>query len=256
MSFNEESQMPEHFQGHDETAVKTAEAGPNEPTDTTNRYEIPAWLQRRFNVKTSERGNPYLVPIESRVRECVRDSDDALAEGRARRAANESREELIEAVIDAGTTYHALLKQMVGPDRQWKADQLVLWPLSDEVGYQLFTSTNGEIELADYASYLLRADANVRNADDVAKHPGYMKSEGWVDLAYEELGEYDALYHGISGDTDYNVEAIIRKGYQSSAMLMGRKFLQGVKGSAPATSDGDNTEALNELRGRRRIAAA
>ena len=82
MSFNEDSQIPEHPQGHDEVARKTEEAGPNQPTEATNRYNVPPWLQRRFNVKVSERGNPYFVPIESRVKECVRDSDSAFAEGR------------------------------------------------------------------------------------------------------------------------------------------------------------------------------
>lgn len=255
--FNEESQIPEHYQGHSETAVKTKEAGPNEPIEATNRYEVPPWLQRRFNVEISKRGNPYFTPIESRVQECIRDADDALAEGRARRAADESdRSELLDDIIAAGRAYHDALKRYVGEDRQWKADQLVLWPLSDEVGYQLFASTNGEIELGEYASYLLKNDANVNNASDVEKHTGYMKSAAWVDLAYGELGDFDSLYTAINGEPDYNVQAIIRKGYQSSANLMGRKYLQGNTGSAPGTSDSDNTDALDELKSRRRISAA
>lgn len=256
MSFNEESQVPEQHQGHIETAVKTPEGQPNEPTESTNRYNVPAWLQRRFNIEISKRGNPYFTPIDSRVKECVRNSDDALAEARARADRPNDRDELVADVIAAGQAYHDLLKQLVGPDRQWKADQLVLWPLSDEVGYQLFASTNGEIELEEYASYLLRSDANINSASDVSKHSGYMKSEAWVELALEELGEYDAVFAGIAGEAEYNVEAIIRKGYQSSANLMGRKYLQGNSGSAPGTSDGDNSDALAELKAQRHIAAA
>lgn len=254
--FNEESQAPDQYQGHSETAVKTPEGSPNEPTESTNRYNVPAWLQRRFNVEISQRGNPYFKPIESRVKECVRDSAGALAEGRARQERPNDRDEIVEEAIAAGRAYHDALKRLVGPDRQWKADQLVLWPLSDEVGYQLFAATNGEIELEEYASYLLRTDANVNNADDVNKHAGYEKSAAWVDLAYDELGEYDAIFAGIGGEAEYNIDAIVRKGYQSSANLMGRKYLAGNPGAAPATSDGDNSEALTELRSRRRIAAA
>lgn len=259
--FNEESQVPEHLQGHSETAVKTARPGPNEPVESTNRYNVPAWLQRRFNIEISKRGNPYFTPIESRVKECIRDSDAALAEGRYRQdPANdneraEKRAELIDEVVAAGRAYHDALKRLVGPDRQWKADQLVLWPLSDEVGYQLFAATNGEIELGEYASYLLSSDPNINCAKDVESNDKFAKSAGWVDLAYDELGEYDAIFTGINGEGEYNVDAIVRKGYQSSANLMGRKYLQGVQGSAPATSDGGNEDALAELRSRRRLAA-
>lgn len=257
MSFNEDSQVPEHMQGHDEVAVKTVEAGPNEPTESTNRYDVPAWLQRRFNIEISKRGNPYFTPIESRLQECIRDADSALAEGRGRQQRDDNpRAELIDDLIAKGRAYHDALKRLVGEDRQWKADQLVLWPLSDEVGYQMFASTNGEAELEEYASYLLKNDANVNCANDVEKHSGYMKSAAWVDMAYDELGEYDAIFAGIAGEAEYNVPAILRKGYQSSANLMGRKYLQGNTGSAPGTSDGDNGDALSELKSRRRISAA
>jgi hypothetical protein len=255
--FNEDSRIPEHMQGHVETAVKTLEAGPNQPIDSTNRYNIPAWLQRRFNVEISKRGNPYFTPIESRLQECIRDSGNALKEGQVRHNAsdNQERAELVEDLIEKGRAYHDALKRLVGPDRHWKADQLVLWPLSDEVGYQLFATTNGEAELNEYATYLLTSDANVNNAHDVEKHDGYLKSAAFVDMAYDELGEYDALYAGINGESEYNVPAIVRKGYQSSANMMGRKYLQGNTGSAPATSDGDNKDALAELQSRRRISA-
>lgn len=257
--FNEDSQVPETMQGHDEMAVKTKEAGPNEPVESTNRYDVPAWLQRRFNVEISAAGNPYFKPIESRLQECVRDADVALKEGRFRmeRTPDSDRAENIDQVIAAGRAYHDALKRLVGPDRQWKADQLVLWPLSDEVGYQMFASTNGEAELEEYASYLLKNDANVNNANDVEKHAGFQKSAAWVDMAYDELGEYDQIFSGITGEVpEYNVQAIVRKGYQSSANLMGRKYLQGKAGSAPGTSDGGNEDALSELKSRRRISAA
>lgn len=256
--FNEDSQAPDHMQGHDEMAVKTEEAGPNEPTENTNRYDVPPWLLRRFNIKTSEKGNPYFVPVESRLQECIRDSEVALKEGRFRqeRGADTKRAELVNEVIKAGTAYHDALKRLVGDDRQWKADQLVLWPLSDEVGYQMFAATNGEAELEEYASYLFKTDANVNNANDVEKHAGFAKSAAWVDLAYDELGEYDAVFSAISGEGEYNIPAIVRKGYQSSANLMGRKHLQGNTGSAPATGDGDNSDAMAELKSRRRLSAA
>lgn len=254
--FNEESQIPEHYQGHSETAVKTQHAGPNEPVESTNRYGVPPWLLRRFNIEISKRGNPYFTPIESRVQECIRDADNALGEARAVQKKldenDDARTEMVKDVIVAARDYHDALKRLVGEDRQWKADQLVLWPLSDEVGYQLFAATNGEAELAEYASYLLKNDANVNTAADVASHDGYLKSSGWVDLAIRELGEYDKLYCAVRGEPDYNIPAIIRKGYQSSANLAGRKHLQGNNGSAPGTSDSDNTEALNELKSRRR----
>lgn len=256
--FNEDSQIPEYVQGHVETAVKTQEAGPNEPTEATNRYNVPAWLQRRFNVEISKAGNPYFVPIDSRLAMIIRDSDTALKEGRFRqeRTPDTDRAVLVDEVIAAGQAYHDALRRLVGPDRAWKADQLVLWPLSDEVGYQLFASSNGEYELEDYASYLLRTDANINCSKDVEKHEGYQKSAAWTDLAYDELGEYDRIYTAIAGDADYNVPAIVKKGYQSHANLIGRKYLQGVTGSAPATKDGDNNEALAELKSRRRLSAA
>jgi|VirMetMinimDraft_7_1064189.scaffolds.fasta_scaffold00928_18 hypothetical protein len=256
--FNEESRMPEHLQGHDETAIITKEAGANEPLQSTNRYDVPPWLQRRFNVEISKRGNPYFTPIESRLQECIRDSQGALDEGRVRQMSDENtRGEIVDEVVAAGRAYHDALKRLVGADRQWKADQLVLWPLSDEVGYQLFAATNGEAELEEYAKYLLGADANIQCANDIEKHAGYQKSAAWVDLAYDELGEYDGIYAGITGETgEYNVPAIVRKGYQGSASMMGRKYLSGNTGSAPTTSDGDNGDALTELKSRRRISAA
>jgi hypothetical protein len=208
-------------------------------------------------VEISKRGNPYFTIIESRLATCVRDSADALAEGRGRQQVDGNpRAELIDEVIAAGRHYHDVLKRLVGEDRAWKADQLVLWPLSDEVGYQMFAATNGETELEEYASYLFKTDGNVNNVDDIRKHQGYEKSAAWVDLAYSELGEYDAIYTGIHGEPDYNVQAIIRKGYQSHANLMGRKYLQGNTGSAPGTSDSDNEDALAELRASRRVTTA
>lgn len=258
--FNEESQIPEYPQGHDEVAVKTPEGQANEPSQTaTNRYNVPAWLQRRFIVKISEAGNPYFAPIESRMAEIIRDADVALDEGRRRqeRAPDTDRAELVNTAIEAAKQYHDSLKALVGPDRQWKADQLVLWPLSDEVGYQIFAALNGELELDDYADYLLRTDPNVNSAEDVERHDKFAASSAWTSLAYDELGEYDRMYAAIAGDAEYNVQAIVRKGYSSHAQIMGRKYLQGNTGSAPASKDGgDNSEALAELRSRRRYASA
>ncbi len=249
--FNEDSQIPEHYQGHNEAAVQTDHGqAPEQPSvAATNRYNIPPWLQRRYLVETSKAGNPYFAVNESILLQCIAGADDAFAEARAFIASDEERSEQVDDIVAYAKDYRSQLLRVAGEDRAWLADMMVLWPLSDQVGYQLYNSTSRKLELVEYGTYLLRdpRNPNIDSVEALQTHDGFLKSQAWLEMHYRELGVFDAIYTGIKGEADYNVDAIIRKGYQSAANLDTRKHLRGAAGQAPVTEDTASADVADAI---------
>lgn len=263
MSFNEESQMPEVPAGGEETAVKTQQDTRDvQPSvDATDRFGLQkagkGWLLRKYNIEISKAGQPYFSPVQSLLNAFVADADAAIAESRARIKGDTDMQAEADKVVAKLDPYYNSLLEFVGQDREWLARAIALWPITDQIGYQLYKATSGEADLLDYADYLLRTDANVNDQNDLAAHEGYQKREFWTDLAYDELAKLDFILQSVE-ETDYNLEAIIRQGYQNAANLDTRNHLRGVAGNQPITNDGamDDSVRANILASRRAASQA
>jgi len=260
--FNEESQMPEKAAGGDESAVvtehRTDDAQPS--VQSTDRFGLQAqgkgYLLRKYNIAESKAGTPYFEPVQSLLAAFVLDAPEVLAEARARVAGDEALQARVEALTPAAVAYFEARMEDAGPDRTWLARSLVIWPLTDQVGFQLYKAASGEADLLDYATYILRTDANIKDVADLDKHEGYAKRQFWTDLAYDELGVVDALIAAVDPDsTEYNVQAIIRSGYQSAANLDTRTHLRGVSGNAPVTDDTATADVKAQILASRRAAS-
>lgn len=262
MSFNQESRMPEKAAGGDETAtvteVRTDDVTPS--VRSTDRFGLEkagkGFLTRKYDIKISAVGNPYFAPIESILKGLVLDADDALAEARARVAGDAKLRDSADSMADTLAPYFDALLEHAGPDREWLARSIAIWPLTDQVGFQLYKATSGEADLLDYATYLIRTDANVQSVADLDSHEAYQKRTFWTDVAYDELGVIDAVINAVDPDSlDYNLTAILRSGYQSAANLDTRTHLRGVKGNAPSTSDVASEDIKAQILASRRIAS-
>ena len=243
MSFEIESQMPEVPAGGDEFAIKTQpreEATPS--VATTDRFSLQAqgkgYLLRKYNIAESRAGQPYFEPVASLLQSFVADAEAALSEARARVKADAELQERVEALAKPCIEYFEARLADAGDDRAWLARSLVIWPMTDQVGFQLYKATSGEADLLDYATYLIRTEANVNDQSDLEHHEGFAKRQFWTDMAYDELGVVDAVIAAVDPDsTNYNLEAIIRSGYRSAANLDTRTHLRGVAENAPMTGD-------------------
>lgn len=261
--FNEESQMPEHTQGHVETDVTTEHSPDHNPSvQSTDRFGLKAagkgYLERKYDIQISAAGKPYFKPMESLLKSFVLDAEAALAEARARVKADEDLQTRVTKRSDAKLADFEAELEDAGDNRAWLARSNVIWPMTDQVGYQLYKATSGEADLLDYASYLARTDSSVKaeGAKALDTHEAYQKRLFWTDLAYDELGVVDGIIKAVDPDSlDYNLEAIIRKGYQSAANLDTRNHLRGVNGSAPVTSDVPLDDFQSEVLASRRAAS-
>lgn len=260
--FNEESQMPDATTGGDETAVKTVEdTTDHEPSvQSTDRYGLQklgkGYLLRKYNIAISKVKQPYFEPIASLLNEFVADAPAVLTEARARLLGSADARKRVEKLVKPARAYFAKLTEYVGEDRAWLARSLIIWPLTDQVGFQMYKAASGEADLLDYATYLIRTDANVNNLNDLSGHAQYETRMGWTDLAYMELGEIDFLISEIDPDSiEYNLTAILRSGYQSAANLDTRKHLRGNNGEAPLTDDTVTLDIKSQLLASRRLAS-
>lgn len=261
--FNEDSQMPEHTQGHIETDVTTEHSPDHDPSVTsTDRFGLKAagkgYLERKYDIQISKAGQPYFTPMDSLLKAFVLDAEAALAEARARVKSDEALQARVKARSEAAALHFEAEMEDAGEDRAWLARSLVIWPYTDQVGYQLYKACSGEADLLDYASYLARTDSSVKaeGAKALDTHEAYQKRLFWTDLAYDELGVIDGIIKIADEDSlSYNLEAIIRKGYQSQASMDTRKHLRGVNGSAPVTSDVPLDDFQNEVLASRRAAS-
>jgi hypothetical protein len=243
--FNQDSQMPETAAGGDETAIATqhGDAENSEPSvDTTDRFGLQAlgkgYLTRKYDIKISAAGQPYFTPVDSLLKQFVADAEDALAEARARVLGDVDLQARVKALADSCIPYFDARLEDCGEDRAWLARSMVIWPMTDQVGYQLYKACSGEADLIDYAGYLARTDANVKSNEDLDSHEGFQKRQFWTDLAYDELGVVDGVITEVDPDSiSYNLEAIIRSGYQSAANLDTRSHLRGKTGNTPVTDD-------------------
>lgn len=265
MSFNEESQMPEKAAGGDESAIATdQESGPaSEATPSaasTDRFGLQqsgkGYLLRKYNIQESRAGEPYFVPVDSLLEAFVADAEAALAEARARIKGDEDLQAKVEKLSGPTTTYFEALLEHAGDNRAWFARSLAIWPLTDQVGFQLYKACSGEADIVDYAALIIRTDANVNDHSDLESHDGYQKRQFWTDLAYDELGVIDAVISEADPDSlNYNLKAIIRKGYQSAAQMDTRNHLRGVTGNAPITGDIMPEELKEQILASRRAAS-
>lgn len=263
MSFNQDSQMPENAAGSDESAVKTdhdAASDAQPSAQSTDRFGLQAkgkgFLLRKYNIAISKIGNPYFEPIQSLLNTFIADADAALAEARARVLGDEALRTRIEAVAPSALEYFEARLEDAGSDREWLARSLVMWPMTDQVGFQLYKATSGEADLLDYGTYIIRTDAKVENLDDLTNHEQYQKRQFWTDLAYDELGVIDGVIAEVDPDSqDYNLAAIIRSGYQSAANMDTRTHLRGVTGNDPVTDDTATADVKAQILASRRIAS-
>lgn len=260
--FNEESTQPEKAAGGDEsttvTEVRTDDVQPS--VQATDRFGLEkagkGFLTRKYDIKISAAGNPYFAPIESLLKAFVLDAEDALAEARARVTADSDLQDKATALAAGLIPYFEALLVHAGADREWLARSIAIWPLTDQVGFQLYKATSGEADLLDYATYLIRTDSNVESTADLDSHEGYGKRTFWTDVAYDELGVIDAVIADVDPDSvNYNLTAIIRSGYQSAANMDTRNHLRGVTGNAPATSDVDSNDIKSQILASRRAAS-
>jgi hypothetical protein len=261
--FNQDSAMPEVPAGGDESAIVTQErTDAAQPSAvSTDRYGLVAngkqFLLRSFNIMESAAGRPYFTPIDSLLKTFVQDASEALAEARARVRGDEDLQERVAALSKACGPYFEAMLEDAGEDRAWLARSLVIWPLTDKVGFQLYKATSGEADLLDYGSYLARTDANIQNAEDLENHEGFQKRTFWTDMAYDELGVVDGIIAAVDPDSiDYNIEAIVRAGYQSAAQQATRQHLQGVTAATPITSDTATDDIKSNILASRRAASA
>lgn len=260
--FNQDSQMPEVPGGGDEGAVKTEQdiSDVQPSVASTDRFGLQAqgkgYLLRKYNIAESKAGNAYFQPIDSLLAAFVLDSDAVLAEARARVAGDESLRDRIAKMAKPAIKYFEALLEDCGEDRAWLARSLAIWPLTDQVGFQMYKAASGEADLLDYATYIIRTDANVNSVNDLETHEGYQKRTFWTDLAYNELGVIDGLIAEVDPDSnDYNIEAILRGGYQSAANLDTRNHLRGVSGNAPVTEDSATADVKAQILASRRAAS-
>lgn len=262
MSFNQDSAMSEIPAGGDESAVVTQERTDDaQPSaETTDRYGLIAngkqFLLRQFNIEESRAGLPYFTPIESMLKQFVQDAEAALIEARARVKGDEKLQARVEALSTPCAEYFEAMLEDAGEDRAWLARSLVIWPLTDKVGFQLYKATSGEADLLDYGSYLARTDANIKSAEDLEHHEGFQKRTFWTDVAYDELGVVDGIIAIVDPDSgQYNLEAIIRAGYQSAAQQATRQHLRGVRGNEPVTDDTATADIKANILASRRAAS-
>ena len=260
--FNEDSQMPEVPTGGDESAVVTQhnDSDVQPSIASTDRFGLQAqgkgYLLRKYNIAESKAGTPYFEPVASLLAAFVQDADAVILEARAHVLGSEDLQERIKQLVKPTLAYFEARLEDAGEDRAWLARSLVIWPLTDQVGFQMYKAASGEMDLLDYATYILRTDANVNDLNDLETHEGYIKRQFWTDLAYDELGVVDAVIMAIDeGSIDYNLTAIIRSGYQSAANLDTRKHLRGVNGNAPVTEDTATADVKAQILASRRVAS-
>lgn len=260
MSFEEGTQMPDVPAGGDELAVKTdreAASDAQPSVESTDRYGLQAqnkgYLLRKYNIAMSKAGLPYFEPIQSTLKLCIRDAPDALDTARGLMKKDKKLQVRLMKLIDPAAAYLKVRFADAGKERAWLARSLVIWPLTNQVGYHLYKATSGEADLLDFGTYLIRTDANVNKVDDLAGNVAYQKRAFWTDLAFTELAVVDALVQEIdSSSADYNLEAIIRAGYQSSANLDTRNHLRGIQGNDPVTEDTATTDIKAQILASRR----
>lgn len=261
--FNEESQAPEVPAGGDESAIKTdhdAVADHQPSVASTDRFGLQAqgkgYLLRKYNIADSRAGQPYFEPIQSLLASFVDDAEAVLAEARARLVGDDKLQARIKARSKAKLIDFKAELEDCGDDREWLARSNVIWPITNQVGFQLYKAASGEADLLDYATYILRTDANVSSIADLDNHENYQKRMFWTDLAYAELGVADGIVDAVDPDsTDYNIQAIVRSGYQSAANLDTRNHLRGVTGNAPVTEDTATTDVKAQILASRRAAS-
>jgi hypothetical protein len=261
--FNEYSQMPERAMGGVDVGLLPTQANMDDVQPSiqgTDRFGLQAqgkgYLLRKYNIAISKKGAPYFEPVQSLLKAFILDAPAVLAEARARVKGDEKLQARIEALIDSCTEYFNAQIEDAGADREWLAKSLVIWPLTDQVGFHMYKAASGEADLVDYATYLFRTDANVKDMNDLEAHDGYQKRQFWTDLAYDELGVVDGLIAAVDPDsTDYNVEAVLRSGYQSAAGMDTRNHLRGVTGHAPVTSDSASADIRSQVLASRRVAS-
>lgn len=261
--FHEDSQMPEVPGGGDESAIKTdhdAGADHTPSVDATDRFGLQAmgkgYLTRKYNIAISRAGQPYFEPVQSLLAAFVDDAEAVLAEARARISADEDLQKRVTKRSKAKSIDFKAELDDCGDDRQWLARSNVIWPITDQVGFQLYKAASGEADLLDYATYILRTDANVESVADLDDHEGYQKRMFWTDLAYAELGVADGIVDAVDPDSrEYNLQAIVRSGYQSAANLDTRNHLRGVSGNAPVTEGTDMADVKAQILASRRAAS-
>lgn len=261
--FAEDSQQPDTPAGGTEGEAVTQHGPTDNPepsVDTTDRFGLQkdgkGYLTRKYDIKISAAGQPYFAPVESLLKQFVEDAEAALAEARARVKGDTDLQARVETVSLACIPYFEARLEDCGEDRAWLARSMVIWPMTDQVGYQLYKACSGEADLVDYAGYLVRTDANVKSAEDLDTHEGYQKRTFWTDLAYDELGVIDGIIAEVDPDsTGYNLEAIIRQGYQSAANLDTRTHLRGKTGTTQVTDDAPLDEFKSQVLASRRAAS-
>lgn len=263
MSFHEDSQMPEHKQGYDESAVTTqVRIDDVQPSvQATDRFGLEragkGYLTRKYNIQISGAGNPYFTPIDSLLNSYVQDADAALAEARARLEGSEELQARANKLANAAIPYFEAQLEDAGEDRAWVARSNVIWPLTDKVGFQLYKATSGEADLVDFGAYLARTDANIKSAMDLQDNERYVKRQFWTDLAYDELAVLDSVIRQVDPDSaHYNLTAIIANGYRSAAQLDTKQHLRGVQENAPVTSDTPQEDLKAQIMASRRVASA
>ena len=260
--FNEDSAMPEMAAGGDEGTVKTEHRTDDiQPSvESTDRFGLEkqgkGYLTRKYNILISAAKTPYFAPIQSLLAAFVLDAPEVLAEARARVQGDEKLQARIAALVSPCELYFEARLEDAGEDRAWLAKSLVIWPLTDQIGFQMYRAASGEADLLDYATYLFRTDANIKDMSDLENHEKYLSRQFWTDLAYDELGVVDGVIAAVDEDsTDYNIEAILRQGYQSAANLDTRTHLRGVTGNAPVTDDTETAKIKEQVLASRRAAS-
>ena len=255
--------MPEVPGGGDESAIKTdhdVNADHTPSVDSTDRFGLQAqgkgYLLRKYNIAESRAGQPYFEPIQSLLAAFVDDAEAVLAEARARLVGDDKLLARIAKRSKAKSIDFKAELEDAGEDRAWLARSNVIWPITDQVGFQLYKAASGEADLLDFATYILRSDKNVESIADLDNHENYQKRMFWTDLAYSELAVADGIVGAVDPTSlEYNIQAILRSGYQSAANLDTRNHLRGVTGNAPVTEDTASADIKAEILASRRAAS-
>ena len=243
--FNEDSQMPEHPQGRDESLAPPPGAfdAPTSPSvNSTDRFGLVAngkgYLLRRYNIETSAAGNPYFTPIPSLLAAHQRDAKDVLELVRRLHKSDEDAVAKAETQALAASEYFTAVNDAAGEGREWVARRRVIWPLTNDLGFQLYKAIAGVDDLADFAAWLINTDANIQSVSDAEADERYIKRKFWSDVALTEAGIIDDMIQAIE-ETEYNLEWMVREGYRQQAMMDTRTHLRGVAENAPVDPEND-----------------
>lgn len=254
MSFNQDSAMPEQAQGYNEIISNHGgEQLPNTaPTgqETSHRYNLgdnASWLLRKYVIKHRADGSPYFEQIPSLLATYAKEVEGCLNSMRARATTDD---EVIAAAEQSIATKKPDFEnelELAGEGREWAARKRVIWPLTDELGQQLFDAISGRNELREYATALVKGrDDNIQTVEDAKSSKQYEDKKFWMDLAMDQGALLDAVITGVDPATQYNLQAMFRAGARARARIDTNRFLTGAAQTVTGEASTDTvTQALD-----------